>query len=206
MLSRSTRLLSPNNVKSIVKNTTIRSFASHGGGGAGGNYPGEPQPGTKMIKVEASFGDALYSYKHRNFIVDPVQLREAAEEQQHQLQQQQHQHVHGPGCSHDHHHHDSHAKDGHHDDHHDHIDPDEVEDEFPRGFFLNKPQGVKYPMNPYILSAICLIPILGYLYGQHYFGEKADNDYKLFREQYLAANPELKQKYYDITHKYPLSH
>ncbi|KAN0014640.1 hypothetical protein ACTFIU_000958 [Dictyostelium citrinum] len=199
MLSRTTRLLSSKNVvDSMVKNTTIRSFASHGGA-PGGCYPTQPEPGTKMLRGKVRFGNPIYSFKDGNFIVDPIQIRELAHEQQ------QHHHVHGPGCAHGHHH-DSHANDGHHDDHHDHIDPDEIEDEFPRGYFLNKPPSVSYPLNPYFLTAICLVPILGSLFAQNYFENMANKDYELFREEYLASNPELKQKYYDITHKYPLSH
>ncbi|KAM9976367.1 hypothetical protein ACTFIR_010208 [Dictyostelium discoideum] len=207
MLSRATRLLSSKNVvvNSIVKHNTIRSFASHGGGEAGGAYPTEPEAGTQMITRRVEFGDAVYSYKHGNFIVDPIQIRELAQEQQ----QEQHHHVHGPGCSHGHHH-DSHANDGHHDEHHDehhdHVNPDDVDDEFPRGYFLNTPPSVPYPMNPYYLTALCLLPIIGSLFSIRYFDNKSENDYELFRNEYLEANPALKQKYYDITHKYPLSH
>ncbi|KAK5581392.1 hypothetical protein RB653_001424 [Dictyostelium firmibasis] len=192
MLSRATRLLSTANVcKSMVKNTTIRSFASHGGA-PGGSYPGEPKPGTKMVNVKVQIGDAIYSYKHGNFIVDPIQIKELIEEQN--------SHVHGPGCAHGHH------EGDHHDDHHDHIDPDDIEDEFPRGYFLNTPPSVPYPMNPYFLSVLAFAPIIGSLYYLYFIEDKTNKDYENFKEEYLAANPELKQKLYDITHKYPLSH
>ncbi|KYQ89983.1 hypothetical protein DLAC_08555 [Tieghemostelium lacteum] len=106
---------------------------------------------------------------------------------------------------HEHHDHDHHDHDHEHHDHeHEHIDPDEVEETEPRGYFLNQTPHSKFPINvPFLLTVLAIPAIYAF-----YLISKGDGTrYEEFRQKYFESHPEVKDKYEDLTKKnYPLSH
>jgi len=109
------------------------------------------------------------------------------------------------------HKHDEHHKDGdHHDDHHDdhhHVDPDDVEDTTERGYYQNRPPNSKSPIHPIFVYGVLGIPVLYALYIARTTKKEDKKTFTQFQDDYFKYNPELKERYTELTKtNYPLSH
>ncbi|EGC29798.1 hypothetical protein DICPUDRAFT_158583 [Dictyostelium purpureum] len=197
MLSRTSKLFS------TLKKCNGFARRSYGAAvkSAGGAYPDTPGPDAEIVEVEINYGDAIYSYKHQNFVMDPNDINEAVEHMQTLIHAKtHHHHNHGPNCNHDHDH-------DHHDDHHHHVDPNEIEDVMPRGFFLNKPPGLPFPI-PVSLFVLALAgPVIAGMIASYVFDKEEKEEMDRYKENYYRENPEFKELVDKLTKKeYPLSH
>ncbi|KAF2073590.1 hypothetical protein CYY_005107 [Polysphondylium violaceum] len=108
----------------------------------------------------------------------------------------------------DHHHHkEGEHHDDHHDDHHHHVDPDDVEDTAERGYYQNRPPNSKSPIHPIFVYGVLGIPVVYALYIARTTKKEDKKTFTQFQEDYFKYNPELKERYVELTKtNYPLSH